>query len=90
MPHVVTHVIMSCAHCAAYAHSQASQPHDLMACHKLIICLLFTQAEGCLLKLTTSHYITLNIQFANENVKRILIAMQDENKSDYNDCLYRP
>ena len=44
------------------------------------------QAEGHLLELTTSHFNTLNMQIANENVlKRILIAMQDKNKADCNE-----
>ena len=44
------------------------------------------QAEGLLLKLTTSHFNALNNKNTNENVlKRILIAMQDEKKADCNE-----
>ena len=43
----------------------------------------FAQAERYLSKLTSSHFSTLNMDFANQNVlKRILIAMLDENKAD--------
>ena len=47
---------------------------------------LFMQAERYLSKLTTSHFSTLNTKFANQNVlKRILIAMLNENKADWNE-----
>ena len=47
---------------------------------------LFTQAERYLSKLTASHFSTLNTIFANQNVlKRILIAMLNENKADWNE-----
>ena len=45
----------------------------------------FAQAERYLSKLTTSHFSTLNVDFANWNMlKRILIAMLNENKTDWN------
>ena len=45
----------------------------------------FTQAELYLSKLTVSHFGTLNMRIANQNVlKRILIAMHHENKADCN------
>ena len=44
------------------------------------------QAEQYLWKLTASHFSTLNVDFANQNVlKRILIAMLNENKADCNE-----
>ena len=44
-----------------------------------------TQAEQYLSILTASHFSTLNMHFANWNVlKRILIAMLNENKADWN------
>ena len=44
------------------------------------------QAELYLSKLTTSHFSTLNTKIANQNVlKRILIAMLNENKPDTNE-----
>ena len=46
----------------------------------------FAQAEQYLSKLTTSHFSTLNTDFANQNVlKRILIAILNENKADWNE-----
>ena len=46
----------------------------------------FTQAEQYLSKITASHFSTLNTDFANWNVlKRILIAMLNENKADWNE-----
>ena len=46
----------------------------------------FMQAEQYLSKLTTSHFSTLNMKFANQNVlKRILIVMLNENKADSNE-----
>ena len=47
--------------------------------------MLFAQAERYLSKLTASHFSTLNMDFANQNMlKRILIAMLNENKTDCN------
>ena len=47
---------------------------------------LFAQAEQYLLKITTSHFSILNTKIANQNVlKRILIAMLNENKADSNE-----
>ena len=46
----------------------------------------FAKAEQYLSKLTTSHFSTLNMKFANQNMlKRILIAMHNENKADCNE-----
>ena len=46
----------------------------------------FAQAKQYLSKLTTSHFSTLNVDFANWNVlKRILIAMLNKNKADWNE-----
>ena len=46
----------------------------------------FAQAEQDLSKLTASHFNTLNTKIANQNVlKRILIAMLNENKADSNE-----
>ena len=47
---------------------------------------LFVQAEQYLSKITPSHFSTLNMDFANWNtLKRILIAMLNENKADWNE-----
>ena len=46
----------------------------------------FTQAKQYLSKLTASHFSPLNTKFANQNVlKRILIAMLNENKANSNE-----
>ena len=46
----------------------------------------FTQAKQYLSKLTASHFSTLNMKIANQNMlKRILIAMLNENKADSNE-----
>ena len=46
----------------------------------------FTQAEQYLSKITASHFSTLSMKIANQNVlKRILIAMLNENKAESND-----
>ena len=43
----------------------------------------FAQAERYLSNLIASHFSTLNMKIANQNVlKRILIAMLNENKAD--------
>ena len=48
--------------------------------------MLFTQAKRYLSKITASHFSTLNMKIANHNVlKRILIAMHNENKADCNE-----
>ena len=47
---------------------------------------LFTQAEQYSSKITASHFSTLNTKITNQNVlKRILIAMLNENKADSNE-----
>ena len=46
----------------------------------------FMQAKQYLSKLTASHFSTLDTKIANQNVlKRILIAMLNENKADSNE-----
>ena len=69
------------------ARTQASQtPYVYMACQELLMDVPFTQAERYLSKLTASHFSTLNVDFANQNMlKRILIAMLNENKADWNE-----
>ena len=66
---------------------QASQPpYVYMACQELLMDMLFVQAKQYLSKLTASHFSTLNVDFANQNMlKRILIAMLNENKADWNE-----
>ena len=46
----------------------------------------FMQAKQYLSKITASHFSTLNTEFANQNMrKRILIAMLNENKANWNE-----
>ena len=46
----------------------------------------FAQAEQYLSKFTASHFSPLNMKFANQNMlKRILIAMLNKNKADWNE-----
>ena len=46
----------------------------------------FVHAEQYLSKTTTSHFSTLNTRFSNQNVlKRILIAVLNENKANTNE-----
>ena len=46
----------------------------------------FTHAKQYLSKITASHFSTLNAGFTNRNMlKRILIAMLNENKTDCNE-----
>ena len=76
MPHVMACAMTSCVHCMACTCRQAGHPKVLMAYHKLFICLPFAQAEILLLRVTTTHFNTLNMKYANENVlESILIAM---------------
>ena len=71
-----------CALCGV--HMQASWlPYVYVACQELLMDMPFMQAEQYLLKLTMSHFGTLNTKIENQNVlKRILIAMHDQNKAD--------
>ena len=46
----------------------------------------FAQAKQYLSKITASHFSTLNMKIANQNVlKRVLIAMLNENTTDSNE-----
>ena len=86
MPHVTTHVVMSYAHHAVHACRQAGHPFENVACQKLLMDMPFMPAKQYLIKLTTSHFSTLNMRITDQNVmKMILIAMHYENKADYNE-----
>ena len=101
MPCVVACGMMSYAHHMEHTCRLAGHPYDFMAQHNSIICLPFSQVEGLLLKLAASDFNALSSKNINENMlERILIAMQDENKTDCNenfricsedsvDCLYK-
>ena len=67
--------------------TQASRPpYIYVACQELLMDVSFAQAEQYLWKVTASHFSTLNVDFANQNVlKRILIAMLNKNKANWNE-----
>ena len=86
MPHVTACAVTSSTHCMVHAHRQAGCPYVNMACQKLLMHMPFAPAELYLTKLTALHFNTLNMKIANQNVlKRILIAMHNENKADCNE-----
>ena len=61
-------------------------PYVNVACQKLLMDMPFAPAKQYLSKLTASHFSTLNMKIANQNMlKRILIAMDNENKADCNE-----
>ena len=66
---------------------QASRwPKLYVARQDLLMDVPFAQAELYLSEITTSHFSTLNIEIANQNVlKRILIVMRNENQADSNE-----
>ena len=70
-------------------HMQASWlPYVYVVHPKLLMDMLFMPAELYLSKITASHFGTLNMRIANQNVlKRILIAMHNENKTNSNENL---
>ena len=73
-------------HAAHSACTQASRPHYVyMARQELLMGVPFAQAKQYLTKFTASHFSTLNVDFANQNVlERIPIAMLNKNKTDWN------
>ena len=86
MPHVTAHAVTSCVHCAVHACRQAGLPYVNVVCHELLMDMPFMPAELYLIKLTASHFNTLNMKIANQNMlKMILIAMHNENKADCNE-----
>ena len=86
MPCVTACAVTSCVHCATHAGRQAGHPYVYVACQKLLIQMPFMSAELYLSKLTTSHFGTLNTKIAQQNMlKRILIAMHNENKDNCNE-----
>ena len=86
MPHVTARAVMSCTHHAAHACRQAGCPNENVVHQKLLMDMPFLLAKPYLIKLTASHFSTLNMRIANQNVlKMILIAMHNENKANYNE-----
>ena len=86
MPCVTAHAVMSCVDCPVHAHREAGHPYVYVACQKLLMDMQFAPVELYLSKFTASHFSTLNMKIANQNVlKRILIAMHNENKANCNE-----
>ena len=69
MPGVTADAVMSCMHCMAHTCRQASHPYENMACQKLLVDMPFMPAELYLIKSTTSHFSTLNMNCKPECVK---------------------
>ena len=91
MPRVTARTVTSCAHRAARARRQAGRPK--YTCQKLLMDVLFAQAELYTTKLTASHFKALSTKIANQNVlETILIAMAVSNENFRNCCgdPYRP
>ena len=85
MPHGTACAMTSCVH---RAHAHTGKPATLCICGMPGITYgrAIRAGQRYLSKITASHYSTLNMDFANWNVlKRILIAMLNENKADWNE-----
>ena len=86
MPHVTIHAVTSCVHHMAHGCWQVGHLYANVALQKLLMDTPFMPEELYLIKLTASHFNTLNMKIANQNMlKMILIAMHNENKADYNE-----
>ena len=86
MPCAIACAVKSYTHHAVHTDRQAACPYVNVVCQKLLMHKPFMPAKLYLLKLTTSHFSTLNMKIANQNVlKAILIAMHNENNSDCNE-----
>ena len=74
-------------HASHGTRTLARQPSQLnVARHELLMDMPFAQAELDTSKVTASHFNVLNTKIANQNVlKRILIAMLDENTAVSNE-----
>ena len=84
MPHGTTYAMHACIVRCAPAGKPATYVY--MAHQELLMDVPFEQAKRYLSKLTASHFGTLNMDFENQNVlKRIPIAMLNENKADCNE-----
>ena len=73
--------------CALHGtHTQTSRPPYVYVVRQELLMDMPLQAKQYLSKLSASHFGTLNMKFANQNVlEMILIAMHNENKADCNE-----
>ena len=86
MPCVTAHAVTSCAHHVAHARRQISLLYVNMVHQKLLMDTPFVPAKLYLRKVAASRVSILNMKIANQNMlKRILIAMHNENKADCNE-----
>ena len=81
------HMYDDVMHISRGTHTQAIwPPYVYMVRQELLMDVPVTQAKRYLPKLTTSHFSTLNVDFANRNMlKRIPIAMLNQNKADWDE-----
>ena len=69
MPCVTTCAVTSCMHHGAHACRQAGCPYENMVCQKLLMDMPFVPAKLYLIKLTASHFSTLNMNCKPEHAK---------------------
>ena len=84
--HVLLH--MQCHHACIAWHAHAGKPPTLCICvtPEITYGHAIHPSQTILSKLTASHFGTQNMRIANQNVlKRILIAMLNENKANGNE-----
>ena len=83
--HTMRTLPTSC-HMVLHSRSMRTQASQPPACQELLMDEPFVQANQYLSEITASHFSTLNTKFANRNMlKRILIAMHNENKANCNE-----
>ena len=61
MPHVTAHAVTSSMYHVAHARRQAGHPYVNMVHWELLMDMLFMPAKLYIRKLTTSHFVTLNM-----------------------------
>ena len=77
--------MMSCVHFMAHTRRQAGRPYVIVH-QKLLVDMLFAPAELYLTKLTISHFSTLNMKIANQNMPKMdSHTMHNENMADCNE-----
>ena len=86
MPRVTACAVMSCTHRTAHACRQASHPMYMWRTRNYLWMCHSCKLNDIYQKITASHFSTLNTKIANQNMlKRILIAMHNENEADCNE-----
>ena len=64
MSSITAHAVMPCAHHMAHACRQAGHPYENVVHQKLLMDIPFAPAKLYLIKLTASHFSTLNTRIA--------------------------